>query len=68
MASKVIVPDLGSDNEIDVSVGGRGNRGKQKGKISVAKDAVSKRTSDGGNGGSWVVVAETVSVNIHFNF
>ena len=41
---------------------------KQKGKISVAKDAVSKRTSDGGNGGSWVVVAETVSVNIHFNF
>lgn len=60
------------DIEPEVPVVGRqmlaGNRGKQKTRRSVAKDAIRKPASDSTNGGNWVNVADKIEVHIHFNF
>lgn len=44
------------------------NRGKQKARRSIAKDAIRKPESDSNNGGNWVIVADKVEISISFNF
>lgn len=52
----------------DVQSGVVRNRGTRKARTSIAKDAISRGPPDRSNGGSWVIVADAVNVEVNFNF
>ncbi|ADV15470.1 p7 [Honeysuckle ringspot virus] len=56
------------DTRIQSDVERGGNRGKTKGRISIAKDAINKRASDGSIGGTYYIFADKVENTVNFNF